>query len=375
MISPAFWITTRRRRSGRPCGELVGVVQAGALDGRAGQRDGLRSATGVSLPVLPTWTVIPTSARHGLSASYLKAIAQRGLLLRDPEPRALVEVVDLDHQAVGLEVERVPPVAPTPGVLDHLVDRVVPAPMCGLTGMPHALFSRPSRARSTRSRRCPRHSPRPCETNRSRRGRRASGSSSLSEPAVEFRGLAKGVSPAARRSSLSAEQLGVGHVDLAADLEQRDGSILQRRSGILADGLQVGGDVVAALAVAAGRPQDGRRRPRSGARRDAVDLQLDDVGEARVIDAFSADGAHSGIPLADLVVGVRVVDREHRHDVLDRLERRDRLAADALGRAVGGDELGVLGLDGAQLVDQRVVVVVGDLPGRRGRSSSRRARR
>ena len=45
----------------------------------------------------------------------------------------------------------------------------------------------------------------------------------------------------------------------------------------------------------------------------------------------------------------------------DLLEPRDRLGADALGRRVGRDELGVLGLDRAQLVEQRVVDVVADL--------------
>ncbi len=49
----------------------------------------------------------------------------------------------------------------------------------------------------------PRYSPSPCETNRSRRRPQSFGSSSLSEPAVELRGLANGSSSAARRSSLS----------------------------------------------------------------------------------------------------------------------------------------------------------------------------
>ena len=45
----------------------------------------------------------------------------------------------------------------------------------------------------------------------------------------------------------------------------------------------------------------------------------------------------------------------------DLLEPRDRLGADALGRRVGRDELRVVALDRAQLVEQRVVVVVADL--------------
>jgi hypothetical protein len=46
--------------------------------------------------------------------------------------------------------------------------------------------------------------------------------------------------------------------------------------------------------------------------------------------------------------------------VLDLGQRGDRLAADPLGRRVGRDELGVVALEPAQLVEQRVVLVVAD---------------
>jgi len=47
--------------------------------------------------------------------------------------------------------------------------------------------------------------------------------------------------------------------------------------------------------------------------------------------------------------------------VLDLAEAGNRLPADALGRRVRGEQLGVLALEGAQLVKQRVVGVVCDL--------------
>ena len=68
--------------------------------------------------------MIPTIFVTACSASYLKAITHRGLLLRDAERAALAQVVDLDDEAVGLEVERVPLVLPGAGVVDDLVDRV-----------------------------------------------------------------------------------------------------------------------------------------------------------------------------------------------------------------------------------------------------------
>ena len=73
-------------------------------------------------------------------------------------------------------------------------------------------------------------------------------------PAVEFVGSRR---PLLLGPPLLVEpgEVGVGHVDLAADLEQGGGGSSQR-SGMLADGLQVVRDVVAALAVAAGGAQD-----------------------------------------------------------------------------------------------------------------------
>ena len=66
-------------------------------------------------------------------------------------------------------------------------------------------------------------------------------------------------------------------------------------------------------------------------------------------------------PREELVAGERVVEREHRHAVLDRRERGGRPAARPLRRRVGSDELGMLLLERAQLADQRVELRVGDL--------------
>ena len=114
--------------------------------------------------------------------------------------------------------------------------------------------------------RSPRYSPSPCETNRSRRWPQSFGVEQLERAGrrvarVGERGLAGG--PA---QLVEPDQLGVGHVDLAAHLEQRRRGRPASDQRDLADGLQVGRDVVAALAVAAGRAQDEAARPRSGAR-------------------------------------------------------------------------------------------------------------
>ena len=68
------------------------------------------------------------------------------------------------------------------------------------------------------------------------------------------------------------------------------------------------------------------------------------------------------LELAHLVLGEEALDREHGDLVLDALQALalgDR-GPDALGRAVGADQLGVLFLERLQLAEQRVVLGVAD---------------
>ena len=69
------------------------------------------------------------------------------------------------------------------------------------------------------------------------------------------------------------------------------------------------------------------------------------------------DAAHE---IADLLVGERVGERQHRDLVTHFGERALRLGADALGRRIGRRELGMRGLDRLQLAHQLVVFDVGD---------------
>jgi len=68
---------------------------------------------------------------------------------------------------------------------------------------------------------------------------------------------------------------------------------------------------------------------------------------------------HSVRELPHVLDLAALVDREHRRDVLDRLERLHRLAADAPGGAVGMREIEFL-LEVAQSGKERVVRSVGD---------------
>ena len=67
--------------------------------------------------------------------------------------------------------------------------------------------------------------------------------------------------------------------------------------------------------------------------------------------------------LAQLVVGVGVVEAEHRRQVRDRVEAFGGPATDALRRRGRVQELGVRRLERRELAHERVELGVGDLRG------------
>ena len=91
----------------------------------------------------------------------------------------------------------------------------------------------------------------------------------------------------------------------------------------------------------------------------AVDLHLGDVRDRGVARARAL--AHALVERPQLLVVVGVVEAEHRREVLDGLEALDRTAGHALRRRIGGDEIGMLGLEPLELVQQPIELLVGDL--------------
>ena len=146
------------------------------------------------------------------------------------QPLALVQVVDLHHQAVGLEIERVPLVAPALGRARSPARSSRSGPCAGSPGCPIASSRRVIAKYDVSSIPC--DSPRPCEMNRSRRWAQSFGIEQLERAGGRIAGIGERGFARGAAQLVEPDQLGVGHVDLAADLEQAGGSAVERRSGI-----------------------------------------------------------------------------------------------------------------------------------------------
>ena len=158
---------------------------------------------------------------------------------------------------------------------------------------------------------------------------------------------------------------GVGHQDLAADLEFLRIIALQllRNAGDAADIVR---DVVSLHAVAAGEGLDQLSVAVGQADGGAVELEFAAVGEGDAVQGLVGPRGE----FFDLADGIGVAQREHRVAVgaLDEALARAALrvgahrgvevGADAVGGGVGRVELGEFGLQPLQLVHQLVEVIV-----------------
>ncbi len=179
------------------------------------------------------------------------------------------------------------------------------------------------------------------------------------------RGVARvgeGLRPLRFGAPIQGGERGRRHVDLAAHLEVvRSGRLQLLRH--VADRGDVGGDVLSGHPVAARRGLDEAAVDVGERHRDPVDLRFAGEVERLEVDV-GQQPAEPVAPCVELGLAERVVEAHHRDAMADRREElRRRRAADALGRRVRGDDLGVVGLDPLELAEERVVVGVGDLGG------------
>ena len=152
-------------------------------------------------------------------------------------------------------------------------------------------------------------------------------------------------------------QIRIGHVDLAAHLQDRWQVPASQPQGHVRDRPDIVGDVVADQSIAASQRTHEATVFVDHGHRHAVHLQLDDPLGRLSRQEFL--GATAELP--QLAKTVRIVDRQHRNAVFDLNQIRNRAVADPLGRAVGRDPLGMLRLDLLQPFEQPVVVQVADL--------------
>ena len=118
MILPAFSTTTTSpgRTSLRSISSAL--CRLARLTVVPASSTGSRSATGVIAPVFPTWTRMALQPRGGLVLLELVGDHPARAFRRAAEPLALVEAIDLEHQAVDLEIQLVQPLDQLLAVVD-----------------------------------------------------------------------------------------------------------------------------------------------------------------------------------------------------------------------------------------------------------------
>ena len=338
--------------------DVLLVVQRRQLDRHAADVDGLELGERVHVAELADVPLHAVEARDRRGGRELPGDGPARIAPDDAEPALQLDVVDLDHDAVDLEVELAAALLPGAAAGHDLVlggqprDVVVDAEAVALQPLQRVPVAGEGDAVGDADAVGP-------------HGQRALGHELRVEladgPGGRVARVHEGREAPLGAALVERGEVGQRHVDLAADLEQRRDVVAVDAQRDRRDRAQVVGHVLADLAVAArgaGLEHAVAIDERDG---QTVDLGLGDVLELGVLDALAREVvAHAVDPRAQLLLAARVGQREHRLAVGDLGQRRDRLAADALGGRVGRQQLGVLGLDGAQLVEQLVVLVVGD---------------
>ena len=164
--------------------------------------------------------------------------------------------------------------------------------------------------------------------------------------------------PLRRLRSIEALEVALQHQDLTAHLEiPRHGNLrpdeLERER---LDRPEIGGDVLADVAVAARRTKREHAAFVDEADREPVEFRLDRVRDAVDVQRL----ANAAVECAHILVRERVAEREHRHAMWHRLEFRRGGSADTLRWRIGGRELRVLALEHLELAEQRIVFRVVD---------------
>ena len=333
--------------------DLLGVVQAGPADGRAGQLHGLQFGHRRDRPGLAHLHIDRQQPCGGFPLLPFVSHHPARTLRRRAQPLALGKIVDLQHQPVDLEVQLVQFLDQPVAVLDGGVERGKAFDHGGRRqSVPADLAQEVHVVRSLDSLAVPdavaEHAQPAFRTDPRVQHPHGTGGQIAG---IGVRRLPGGLLPLVQR-----DQIRIGHVDLAADFEHRRHIRAGQPQGHIADRPHVVRNVVPDDAVAAGQGprqhavlvNDGDRRP--------VHLEFHDP-----FDRLAFQQATGPPPeLAQLVGVIGVFDRQHRHAVPDLVQLGDRLVADPLRGAVGRDQLRMLGFQVLEPLQQAVVFQVAD---------------
>ena len=306
-----------------------GVVQRGPCHGDAADLDGVHERHGCE-PAGPTHLDDDVPHRGLLLAGReLVGEGPAGCAAGRAQPVAGVAVVDLQDDAVDLVVEVVAGVHLRVSVVDgrlDVVDQVVPVtdaqpPLGELLVDTAVTLEVDARVEHAEEEDCQR------PFGRNRR--------------VELpQGAGRGVAGVRERVVTVLDALAVvrrkgvtGHVHLAPHREEV-GVVPPQPLGDARDGPDVRGDVLADLAVTAGRGPLEDAVLVDHLDREPVELRLTEVPDVALEPGGCQATADPSVELACVVGLAALVDRAHRRDVIDLAQFVQRFATDTLGRTV-----------------------------------------
>ena len=140
--------------------------------------------------------------------------------------------------------------------------------------------------------------------------------------------------PRVRLALVQRQEIRLGHEHLAADFDQR-GSFAMQPVGHRLHGAEIGGDILAFGAVAAGRSAHETSVFVGQIDRQAVDLRLGDETDRSGRAEKTMRACHEIGKIRDVE---RVVERQHRHAMPQFGETAIRRAADPVRRRIGADQ-------------------------------------
>ena len=344
--------------------DLVGVVQGGAFHHGAEELHRIQLGHRSHRPGAPDLDA--DLAHAGLDLSRLELIrdAPARRFGGGPELILPVEPIDLEHHPVGPVVELVPLHLPCVADRDGFVN-VGDTGEVGLDRQPQAAQQRhrlmmrgePLRARIDEG----------VAEEAQRAARHFAGIEELESSGAGVARIGQDLFTGRFAAPVPREEVGVRDVDLPPHLQSARFGQETRES---THGAEVGRDVVAGGAVAAGEAEG--KAPLFIAQCDPhpVDLEFHAIGDrsdledGRLLLFTAEDAAHPHVELPDLGLRVSVPEAEHRVEVRHAPESRQRCATHAVGRRVRVVECRERALEAGQLRHEAIVVAVPDL--RRG---------